>query len=57
MSEKCRKRNSNFDNPLTFRRTDGGKNMGSKIWARRNNKIYSLPNRLNTLSWQMMPYK
>ena len=27
MSEKCRKHNkNNFDNPLTSRRTDGGKN-------------------------------
>ena len=30
MSEKCRN-NNNFDNPLTFRRTDGGKNRLLKI--------------------------
>ena len=27
MSEKCRNKNNNSDNPLTSRRTDGGKNI------------------------------
>ena len=32
MSEKCRN-NKNLDNPLTFRRTDGGKNSRLGIFS------------------------
>ena len=33
MSEKCRNNNNNSDNPLTSRRTDGGKNKIDLGWG------------------------